>query len=70
MSVALLFIAAAAAAVFAIWSIAKRPTPPPKLNLPYVCFDGDNSPARYRAEYAELLSRGYNRVCLLSLIVR
>jgi hypothetical protein len=70
MSVALLFLVAITATVFAIWSLAKRSPPTPKLDLPYVRFDGDNSPARYKAEYGELLSRGYNEVCPLNLTVR
>ncbi|GAB1316570.1 hypothetical protein MFIFM68171_06780 [Madurella fahalii] len=62
MSVTLPFIVAAVVVVFAIWSMAQRPASPPRLDLPYVCFDGQNPPQHYRAEYADILSRVYKKV--------
>jgi hypothetical protein len=40
----------------------KRASSPPKLNLPYLKFDGDNSASRYRIESETILGRGYAQV--------
>lgn len=58
MSVALMTVAAATVA----WLVWRLIAPPPKLNMPHVKFEGDNSMARYRAETRTLMEQGYNKV--------
>ncbi|TVY78489.1 Cytochrome P450 monooxygenase ccsG, partial [Lachnellula suecica] len=62
----ILYVAVVAIGAWLLYS--KRASRPPKLNLPYLKFEGDNSAARYRSESESILKRGYERQSILTQI--
>ncbi|TVY90415.1 Cytochrome P450 monooxygenase [Lachnellula willkommii] len=53
----ILYVAVIAVGAWLLYS--KRAPAPPKLDLPYLKFEGDNSASRYRMESETILGRGY-----------
>jgi hypothetical protein len=62
MFVALLFTLAAVASAWLVW---KAPKPRPKLDVPLLQFDGDNSMLRYLNDTRSLMKKGYADVSSL-----
>ena len=56
----ILYVAVIAVGAWLLYS--KRASLPPKLNLPYLKFEGDNSASRYKIESETILARGYAQV--------
>jgi len=48
--------------VIGVWYLFGRTKKSVTPNIPYVKFDGDNSPARYQNETIDLLAKGYEQV--------
>lgn len=51
--------------VISVWFILGRRRKTSTADVPYVKFNGDNSPARYQNEMKDLLAKGYEKVLIM-----